>query len=112
MAHVRIIGPLTVALVISLSGCFWDGGEPADAPTTYEDHRVGIEASVPAGWQVIEKPITAVSYPRQVLAAASYPVRLEEGPPSCTPQAALDQMPRDGCPAASVRVQPGRRRGS
>lgn len=56
---------------------------------------------------MIEKPITAVTYPRQVLAAASYPVRLEEGPPSCTPQTALDQMPRDGALLQVFEYNPG-----
>ena len=107
MAHVRIIGPLAVALVISLSGCSSDHEGSADAPTTYRDQRLGIEASIPAAWQVIEKPITAVTYPRQVLAAASYPVRLEPGPPSCTPHAALDQMPRDGALLQVFEYNPG-----
>jgi hypothetical protein len=108
MAHMRIVGALAAALVILLSGCWLDDEESADGPSAYRDDRVGIEASIPAGWQVIEKPINAVTYPRQVLAAASFPVRTAALPQrGCGAEAVLEQMPRDGALLQIIEYDPG-----
>jgi hypothetical protein len=49
-----------------------------------------------AGWREITRPITGVIYPKQVLAAATYPISFHHGPQACTPRAALRQMPEKG----------------
>jgi hypothetical protein len=51
---------------------------------------------LPAGWHEVNRPITAVLYPVQVLAAATYPITIRRRPRSCWPTAALRQMPADG----------------
>ena len=51
---------------------------------------------LPAGWHAIRGPITGILYPKQVLAAATYPVAFPHRPGACYPKAALRQMPPDG----------------
>lgn len=58
--------------------------------------RAADEPPLPPGWQAIDRPLTAVTYPIQVLAAATYPVVFRRPPGSCTPTAALEQMPPGG----------------
>ena len=56
----------------------------------------GVSADVPAGWQLLGQPITGVTYPVQVLAAASYPVTPGKPSPGCRPGRLLDQKPPGG----------------
>lgn len=51
---------------------------------------------LPDGWRQIQRPITGIIYPRQVLAAATYPIGFGHRPGSCWPRAALRQMPPAG----------------
>jgi hypothetical protein len=60
---------------------------------------VGTSAAnsgLPPGWHAIERPITSVVDPRQVLAAATYPIVFRHPPESCQPRAAVSQMPPTG----------------
>jgi hypothetical protein len=103
---------LAVAAALAVSLSLWltaNDDESSGARTAYRDQRAGIEATIPPGWHAIRKPITAVIWPRQVLAAASYPVRLGNGPPDggCTPQAALAQMPPEGALLEVIEYTPG-----
>lgn len=61
---------------------------------------------LPPGWRSIERPLTSVLYPEQVLAAATYPVVLRQRPRSCTPRAALRQMPADGVLVEIIKYGP------
>jgi hypothetical protein len=54
------------------------------------------DRDLPPGWRQIERPISGVTYPRQVLAAATYPVTFARPPRGCRPAAALNQMPAAG----------------
>ena len=54
------------------------------------------EGTLPEGWHEIRRPITGIVYPVQVLAAATYPIRLHGRPRGCGPRAAVRQMPPDG----------------
>lgn len=54
----------------------------------------GVTASLPAGWDLVRKPINDVIYPVQVLAAASFPVDLGETRPGC--RRVLEQEPPGG----------------
>jgi hypothetical protein len=67
----------------------------------------GVTASLPAGWQLVRKPINQVIYPVQVLAAASFPVELGETRPGC--RRVLEQAPPSG--ALIQVIEYTRRRG-
>jgi hypothetical protein len=56
----------------------------------------GAGNNLPPGWHRIERPISSVIYPRQVFAAATYPVVFARPPRDCHPRAAVNQMPPDG----------------
>jgi hypothetical protein len=64
------------------------------------------EPRLPPGWQAIDRPLTAVTYPRQVFAASTYPVVPRHRPRSCTPTAALDQMPAGGILLQMIEYAP------
>ena len=56
-----------------------------------------MKAVIPAGWRTITEPITAVSEPRQVLAASSFPLPpTTPEPKGCGPTEVLEQMQGDG----------------
>jgi hypothetical protein len=57
-------------------------------------HRLAVR--LPAGWHLLRKPITEVTYPVQVLAATSYLVRPGRPGGNCTPRPVLSQKPPDG----------------
>jgi hypothetical protein len=50
----------------------------------------------PPGWHRIERPLSSIVYPRQVLSAATYPIVFAGPPRDCHPSAAVNQMPPDG----------------
>jgi hypothetical protein len=54
----------------------------------------GVTASLPTGWHLVRKPINDVTYPVQVLAAASFPLDLGQTRPGC--RRVLDQEPPGG----------------
>lgn len=61
---------------------------------------------LPGGWHEVPRPITGVLYPRQVFAAATYPLVLHRRPRSCVPAAALHQMPADGVLLQVIEYSP------
>lgn len=85
------VGGLALVLLTSLllSAC---GSSTAEGASSQD----GVAAQIPGGWKAIGKPITAVTYPQQVLAAASFPVHPPVSSKSCTPTRLLKQMPKDG----------------
>jgi hypothetical protein len=82
-AAVALILALLAALAIVLAVAGRAGGHAGTS-------------GLPPGWHRIDRPLTGVTYPRQVLAAATYPVTLRRAPRGCTPTAALRQMPPGG----------------
>jgi hypothetical protein len=56
----------------------------------------GAGNDLPPGWHRIERPLSGIVYPRQVLAAATYPIVFAGPPRDCHPRAAVNQMPPDG----------------
>jgi hypothetical protein len=64
------------------------------------------DQALPAGWHEIGRPISGVTYPRQLLAAATYPVSFTRPPRGCWPHAALNQMPADGALLQIVEYAP------
>lgn len=77
-----------------------DATEPAQlasAPPLSVTLPRGVSAGLPSGWQLLRKPINGVIEPVQVLAASSFPVRLDKPPyGGCRPARVLNQMPVDG----------------
>lgn len=69
---------------------------------------VAPTASLPPGWHEIERPITSVIYPRQVLAAATYRIVFARPPRDCHPRAAVNQMPPDGVLLQIIEYSPAR----
>ena len=63
---------------------------------------------LPPGWHAIERPITSVVNPRQLLAAATYPIVFAHPPESCQPRAAVNQMPADGILLQIIEYVPPR----
>jgi hypothetical protein len=52
---------------------------------------------VPVGWHEVDRPLTDVTVPTQVFAAATYPLGLHHRPGRCgPPPAVLDRMPPGG----------------
>jgi hypothetical protein len=67
----------------------------------------GAGPDLPPGWRQVERPISAVIYPRQLLAAATYPITFTQPPQGCWPGAALKQMPPSGVLLQIVEYAPG-----
>lgn len=78
----------------------------ASPPGRYINRAAGIESRLPFGWHAFARPITAVTYPRQVLAAASYPVAAPRSPRGCTPTSVLRAMPPKGALIQVVEYTP------
>ena len=74
-------------------------GTEAPARTTLEVPGVGLAVTYPGSWQATGLSLTAVVWPADRLAVASYPLP-EGGPdPDCYPEAALSALPaRTGAP--------------
>jgi hypothetical protein len=79
-----------LAIALTVSAGAGGSGDSASRPEAAGNLRL------PTGWHAVRRPITAVLYPVQVLAAATYPISLRHRPRSCWPNAALRQMPADG----------------
>ena len=78
------------------------------ADMTYRNSQASVEAAIPAGWQAIHRSINGVLYPPQVLAAASFRVRVPQQPiKSCHPGGVLRQMPSDGVLLQIFEYTPG-----
>lgn len=95
------------ALAAVLLGLLLDspaGG--ASPPGRYINRAAGIESRLPFGWHAFARPITAVTYPKQVLAAASYPVAAPRSPRGCTPSSVLRKMPPKGALIQVVEYAP------
>jgi hypothetical protein len=91
----------SLAVVLALAGrAGGDAGAPKVAAAGTS------EAPLPPGWHRIDRPLTGVTYPRQVLAVATYPVALGHPPRGCTPTAALRQMPAGGVLLQIVEYSP------
>lgn len=75
---------------------------------TYRNSQASVEATIPADWQAIHRSINGVLYPPQVLAAASFRVRVPRQPTkSCHPGGVLRQMPADGVLLQIFEYTPG-----
>lgn len=105
----RIAVPLILGLTaVALPGC--GGGTSADRSAGGEqlqNPRTGLSATIPAGWHVIAKRISGAIEPRQMLAVASYPVRLSKAPTrGCHPGQVLRQMPQEGALVQLIEYTP------
>ncbi len=67
-----------------------------EAGGAFADPQSDFSGPLPLGWHVIETQLTAVLYPRQVLALASFPLRQSEPDPECIPATLHEQMPAGG----------------
>lgn len=100
--RLTLAATLMSAIGMGLGGC--DGDESVGAPGAQpkpagERSRTvslprGVSAHLPAGWELLRKPINGVIYPAQVFAAASYPVKLGDTAPGCG--RVSDQSPPGG----------------
>ncbi len=88
-----------LATVVTIAAC----GE-SNAPS--QPRSSGGSVSLSAGWREIGRPITGVLYPRQIFAAATYPIGFHHKPRSCFPRAALRQMPTDGVLLQIIEYSP------
>jgi hypothetical protein len=88
---------VVIAVLLALGGASTDGREDSAASSRrYRDSRDQVEATIPAGWRALRRPIDGIVYPPQVLAAASFPVAVPRAPKGCHPGKVLGQMPRNG----------------
>ena len=101
---------LAALFAATAAGCSDEAGTgtgPITRTIRHEDHRAGLSAQVPPGWFVIDERISGVGYPRQVLAAASYPVKLSNAPSrGCHPGRVLSQMPQEGALLQLIEYTP------
>jgi hypothetical protein len=86
-----------LAAVVTIAAC-GEGNAPSQSS--------GGSVALPAGWREIGRPITGVIYPKQVFAAATYPIAFHHKPRSCFPKAALRQMPADGVLLQIIEYSP------
>jgi len=91
------LAALAIALAVSAA---IGSGNSASRPEAAGNVRL------PTGWHAVRRPITAVLYPVQVLAAATYPISLPRHPRSCWPNAALRQMPANGALLQIIEYKP------
>jgi hypothetical protein len=89
---------LAVAAAVVYLGAVASLGVDRDSAAAAVDGSAPSAAAsgLPPGWRQIKRPISGVIYPRQVLAAATYPVTFSRRPQGYLPGAALSQMPADG----------------
>jgi hypothetical protein len=92
-----VLAALAAAVTIAACG---EGNVPSQPRSS------GGSVVLPAGWREIGRPITGVIYPRQVFAAATYPIVFHRRPRSCFPKAALRQMPADGVLLQLIEYSP------
>jgi len=70
--------------------------DSAAAPTLPVRLPHGVAARLPAGWHLLRKPITNVTYPVQALAATSHPAKPGKPRGNCQPEPVLGQKPPKG----------------
>jgi hypothetical protein len=68
----------------------------ASPPKQVIFRAAGISVAYPHGWYATARPLTAVDYPPQRLAIASYPLRQNRPDNDCAPATALAEMPASG----------------
>jgi hypothetical protein len=97
----------TLAIVLAVAERAGGDAVPAKATGSGRARRAHEERTpLPPGWHRIDRPLTGVTYPRQVLAAATYPVELRRRQRGCTPTAALRRMPATGVLVQIVEYAP------
>jgi hypothetical protein len=89
------------------------GRPPAPAPAGWRKHHapeLGLRATIPDGWHLADKPLTATKDPREVLALATYPLEGEgkAGGPCATAHGAVAAMPADGALIWLLEYRPSR----
>lgn len=82
-----------IAVLLLLGGCSQAAGDPQRERQAAGDPQ---RRELPPGWHEIERPITGVIYPPQVLAAATFPVTVPAHLRGCSPARVLGQMPPGG----------------
>jgi hypothetical protein len=93
--RLRLLGPV-LAAVAMFAGC---GGDDDAAPSkrTHHDDRYGYDVTLPEGWQRAPRTLTpALRDPREILAAATFPLPVTKDGCTNMPSTALARMPRDG----------------
>jgi hypothetical protein len=88
-----------LAAVVTIAAC-GEGNAPSQPRSS------GGSVALPVGWREIGRSITGVIYPRQVFAAATYPIVFHHKPGSCFPKTALRQMPADGALVQIIEYSP------
>lgn len=74
------------------------------AKTSYDDPQRGVSALLPAGWHAAAE-LTSLTFPREVITLASYPLRRGG---SCGPDRALADLPSDGALIFVFEYRPDR----
>lgn len=92
-----VLAALVVVVTVAACG---KGNTPSQAGSS------GGSIPLSTGWREIGRPITGVLYPKQVFAAATYPIVFHHKPRSCFPKAALRQMPADGVLLQLIEYSP------
>jgi hypothetical protein len=88
---------LAITVAVCLAAAVGAGGDRERAAAAISGSAPSAaDSGLPPGWREIERPISGVIYPRQVLAAATYPIAFTRPPRGCWPHAALNQMPAAG----------------
>jgi hypothetical protein len=101
----------TTAVVIALStavaaGC--GSGDTSDGTARRTSGSGGVEVRLPPGWSEIRGPISEVSEPAQVLAAASIPIALGPDPAhNCYPGDLLARLPAEQAAVQIVEYTQG-----
>ncbi|MBA3366919.1 MAG: hypothetical protein H0U03_14250 [Actinobacteria bacterium] len=86
----------------------------APTPAGWRKHHapeLGLSATVPDDWQLADKPLTNVSYPREVLALATYPLEgggKGGGSPCVAIKRDLEALPQDGALIWLLEYRPSR----
>src|SRR5687768_5406194 len=61
---------------------------------TFDEAAITVDP--PPGWHATDRPITAVSSPRNAFSAGSFRLRPPRKPQQCGPHEVLNRMPRGG----------------
>jgi hypothetical protein len=103
----RFIPAAAVIAALALSGCgatqhatlrhaISRVASPSRAPSEYVDRDYAYRVRVPAGWWRARQSLTPhLLDPREILTAATFPLRLHGGPCAQNPGALADMGPRD-----------------
>jgi len=91
-----IAAGLIIAIIAVLLFASGSADGRSDPGSAFRDHHAHVATTIPPGWRAILRPIDGVTYPPQVLAAASFSVKVPYHPAGCHPGRVLAQMPADG----------------